>query len=164
VVYSANPPEFFRPAYSSANFPVKAAEHLGSPENRVLSIDTWGGYLIYAQYPQRKVFVDGRSDFYGDDFENTCADLLNARKGWQKLLDKYRFDRILLPPDVALVATLRLTKGWKAVYEDKTAIVFAPAGETSSAAPRAQKNDVTATSAVADAVVTIPNPKQKRGA
>jgi hypothetical protein len=135
----------------------------------VLSIDTWGGYLIYSQYPSRKVFVDGRSDFFGDDFENTCVDLFNVRPGWRKLLDSYHFDRVMLPPDIALVSTLRLTNDWKAVYEDKTAVVFEPvlssgkASEASSAAPSAQKNDVATTSAVAEEVVTIPNHKEKRG-
>jgi len=170
VLFAPNPPESFRPGFSSKNFPVKAAQYLGAPANRVLSIDTWGGYLIYAQYPSRKVFVDGRSDFYGDDFENTCADLLNARAGWQKLLEKYHFDRILLPPDIALVSTLRLTKEWRTVYEDKTAIVFEPVpsspkmSEPSSAAFRAQRNDVAAISAIAEEAVTIPNHTVKRGA
>lgn len=170
IVYAPNPPDAFRPAYNSTAFPVQAAEHLGAPGNRVLSIDTWGGYLIYAQYPSRKVFVDGRSDFYGDKFENTCADLLTAKPGWKKLLDSYHFDRVLLPPDSALVSTLRLTKEWKAVYEDKTAVVFEPAsssgkpGDTLSAAFRAQKTDVAANSAVADETVTITNPREKRGA
>jgi hypothetical protein len=170
VLYAPNPPESFRPAFNSTAFPVEAAQHLGAPGNRVLSIDTWGGYLIYAQYPSRKVFVDGRSDFFGDDFENTCVDLFNVRPGWKQLFDKYHFDRVMLPPDVALVSALRLTNEWKAVYQDKTAVIFEPvpsstkASETSSAASRAQKNDVTATSAVAVEAVTIPNHKEKRGA
>jgi hypothetical protein len=169
VLYAPNPPESFLPAFHASAFPVKAAEHLGAPGNRVLSIDTWGGYLIYSQYPSRKVFVDGRSDFFGDAFENTCFDLFNARPGWRKLLDSYHFDRLMLPPDIALVSTLRLTNDWKAVYEDKTAVVFEPvsssgkASELSSAAPSAQKNDVATTSAVAEEVVTIPNHKEKRG-
>ena len=28
----------------------------------------WGGYLIWKLYPQRKVYIDGRADVYGDAF------------------------------------------------------------------------------------------------
>src|SRR5258708_2009594 len=38
-------------------------EVLGS--SRVLTTDQWGDYLIFRNYPRQRVFVDGRSDFYG---------------------------------------------------------------------------------------------------
>ena len=35
---------------------------------RVFTSDLWGGYMIYRLYPRTKVFVDGRSDMYGEAF------------------------------------------------------------------------------------------------
>ena len=32
---------------------------------RLLTTDQWGDYIIYCFYPRQKVFMDGRSDFYG---------------------------------------------------------------------------------------------------
>jgi hypothetical protein len=34
------------------------------PAGKGYSHDQFGGYLIYRLYPQYKVFVDGRGDFY----------------------------------------------------------------------------------------------------
>ncbi len=36
---------------------------------RLLTTDQWGDYLIYLN-PQQKVYVDGRSDFYGQEIGN----------------------------------------------------------------------------------------------
>ena len=33
---------------------------------RLLTTDQWGDYIIYSFYPRQKVYVDGRSDFYGE--------------------------------------------------------------------------------------------------
>ena len=124
VLYAPNPPQKFRPAYDPERFPVKAMSSVPAGSDRIFTGDAWAGYLIYEQYPARKVFVDGRSDFYGDSVEKAYGDILNAKPGWQQLLQHYRIDTVLLPPDNTLVATLRLSPGWEPVYEDKTAVVF----------------------------------------
>ncbi len=35
---------------------------------RIFTYDQWGDYLIYRLYPRIRVFIDGRSDFYGARF------------------------------------------------------------------------------------------------
>ena len=49
-------------------FPVAMvhAHAAGDPRIPVLTTDQWADYLIYTN-PQQKVFVDGRSDFYGPE-------------------------------------------------------------------------------------------------
>src|SRR5579863_3105836 len=43
-------------------------EAQGQPAGpRILTTDQWGDYLIYRFYPRGRVFVDGRSDFYGPE-------------------------------------------------------------------------------------------------
>ena len=56
-----------RVGFPRDQFPVEAARHL-PPQARLLAPDKFGGYLIYASNGQRKVFFDGRSDFYGVEF------------------------------------------------------------------------------------------------
>src|SRR5204863_3727468 len=64
------------PAYSNTigfpakQFPVEAAQavELLPPNARVASSDLYGGYLIYRFNGERKVYFDGRSDFYGAAF------------------------------------------------------------------------------------------------
>ena len=50
--------------------------------DRLLTTDQWADYLIYCFYPRQKVFVDGRSDFYGETLGNQYLHLL---QGGQRL-------------------------------------------------------------------------------
>jgi hypothetical protein len=169
ILYAPNPPEKFRPSYNAERFPVRAMTSIPDGPSRVFTADAWAGYLIYKQFPIRKVFVDGRSDFYGDSMEKVYRDILYARPGWRQLLDSYRIDAVLLPPDSALVSTLRLSTGWHPVYEDKTAVVFLAAheferaGANSSAARTARKSEVALPRAIRAAAVTNFN-QERRGA
>ena len=56
----------------------------------IFTHDEWGDYLIWSLYPEHRVFVDGRSDFYGDDFEEKYIDVLNVKYGWEKTLSRLR--------------------------------------------------------------------------
>jgi len=84
---------------------------------RILAPDKFGGYLIYRFNGQRKVFFDGRSDLYGADFLKQCGRLMQARPGWQKIAESFRFDDALLPNDYPLIPALEQA-GWKSVYQD----------------------------------------------
>ena len=49
---------------------------------------------------------------------------MNGKWGWQRLLDKYRFDALLVPSSWALTSALKLDPGWKLVYDDGAALFF----------------------------------------
>ncbi len=100
------------------------------PSARIFTNDEWGDYLIWSLYPSNQVFVDGRSDFYGDDFENKYLDVLNVKYGWEKTLGRFGVDTILLPPDAPLAGALKESSRWRAVYDDGVALVFRPSAET----------------------------------
>ena len=91
---------------TGADRPVKvaaAAEPLFEPSERIFTHDEWGDYLIYKLSPRGfKVFVDGRSDFYGGKFGQEYIDVLEVKYNWQQTLDRYGVDTILLPCDAAL--------------------------------------------------------------
>jgi hypothetical protein len=105
--------------FPSTDFPVAAASAVeGLPlDARILAPDKFGGYLIYRFNGQRKVFFDGRSDLYGADFLKQCGRLMQARPGWQKIAESFRFDDALLPNDYPLIPALQQA-GWKPVYHD----------------------------------------------
>ncbi len=105
--------------FPPSEFPVAAAAAVDRlPQNaRILSTDKFGGYLIYRFDGRRKVFFDGRSDLYGAALLKQCGRLFQARPGWQKIMDSYRFDDALLPNDYPLIPALEQT-GWKPVYQD----------------------------------------------
>ena len=71
-----------------------------------------------------RVFVDGRSDFYGSAFEGEYLGALQARPGWPETLDRYRVDTLLLAPDAPLAGAAAQSGQCQRDYEDEVAIVF----------------------------------------
>ncbi len=55
---------------------------------RLLTTDQWGDYIIYSFYPRQKVYVDGRSDFYGETFANQYLHLLQGAYDWRAIVDR----------------------------------------------------------------------------
>ncbi len=110
-------------------FPVDAvaylneAQPLGSPpEGRMFNDYNWGGYLMmYA--PQHQVYIDGRTDLYGD-VVNEYVQILRGDEGWQQKLDRYDVRLVLIPPESPLAEALRSEPGWEETYTDDLASVF----------------------------------------
>jgi hypothetical protein len=114
-----------KPEYDPKHYPSQALSLLrADPDSRIFTDDEWGDYLIYQLYPAHKVFVDGRSDFYGQEFEQKFLDLMNVKYDWQQYLDQYKVDTIVLSPTTPLASTVKESSHWRAVYDDKVAIVF----------------------------------------
>jgi hypothetical protein len=125
VILAPHPPKKFRAEFDPKSYPAGALKTLReNPNARIFTHDEWGDYLIYRLYPQHKVFVDGRSDFYGDDFENKYIDLMNVKFGWDKTLSNFGVDTILLPLSAPLTGVLKESRKWRVVYDDGHALVF----------------------------------------
>jgi hypothetical protein len=106
-------------------FPVAASEKIaGLPADaRLLAPDKFGGYLIYRFAGERKVFFDGRSDFYGAGFMKDYIRLVQVRPGWREIAARHRFTHALLPVDYSLVDALQAA-GWRETYRDSTAVLL----------------------------------------
>ncbi len=125
VLFAPAPPKRFRAEYDPKNYPAGAIEMLRkTPAARVFTNDEWGDYLIWRLYPGHKVFVDGRSDYYGAEFENKYIDVLNVKSDWEKTLRGFGVDTILLPAGAPLAGALKETSRWRVVYDDGVALVF----------------------------------------
>ena len=124
----ASSPVAFRTGAGSPLNVAAAAEPLFEPSEHIFTHDEWGDYLIYKLSPRGfKVFVDGRSDFYGGKFGQEYIDVLEVKYNWQQTLDRYGVDTILLPCDAALTGALKESRRWRVAYDDGMAIVFRPA-------------------------------------
>jgi hypothetical protein len=119
-----------RVGFDPAMFPVRAADFLEkqSTAGRIFTKDQWGGYLIYRFNGRTKVFLDGRSDFYGRDLLETYEQVVEVKPGWDSILKQYNVRTVLIPPDHALASALRLSGAWKQVYGDSAASVFERTG------------------------------------
>jgi len=113
--------------FDAAKFPVRAANFMPAA-GRVFTKDQWGGYLIYRFGGERKVFIDGRSDFYGQSFLQTYAEVADVKPGWQSVLKQYDVNVVLIPVDHALASALQLSPEWKRVYTDSMATIFQRVG------------------------------------
>jgi hypothetical protein len=112
-------------AFPSERLPVAASAAVAilPASARVLASDYFGGYLIYRFNGERKVFFDGRSDFYGQKFLMGYMQLMQVRPGWTHEFNRWSFTHALLPPDSPLVAALEAS-GWQEIYRDRTAVLL----------------------------------------
>jgi hypothetical protein len=119
-----------RTGFPPDQFPVAAASAVaGLPlQARIFTPDKFGGYLIYKFNGTRKVFFDGRSDFYGAGFLKNYGRMIQVRPGWEGLFTPFRCNYALLPKDYSLVGVLQ-QQGWVRLYQDSTAALLKAPGE-----------------------------------
>jgi len=106
--------------------PVKVTAHLAAerPAGPMFNSYNWGGYMMY-YLPNEKVFVDGRTDLYGDEFlSNDYLKTATGAPGWRDTLDRYGINLVAVEASSGLARNLREEPGWTLNYEDKMAVVF----------------------------------------
>lgn len=108
-------------------YPVKAIAYLDHHPLRGPTLNEygWGGYLIYSPNYHRKVFVDGRADFY--EYAGVLEDYLditNIKPDAFLLLRKYNIQSCMIHQDSPLGTVLSALPEWKEVYKDKLAVLF----------------------------------------
>lgn len=92
--------------------------------SKLFTSDQWGDYILYKLWPRQMVFVDGRSDFYGEKIGEEYLSLMNADYKWNGIAKKYGFNLMLLPVKWPLASVLKLSPEWKVLADDGTAILF----------------------------------------
>jgi hypothetical protein len=112
-------------SFDPERFPVHVVpvlERMGT--GKLFTTDQWGDYLIYRLYPNMRVYIDGRSDFYGNDFVNDYGKVLTADWSWTGILDRQGVTAVLLRADEGFAGVLKASPAWKVVYDDHKAILF----------------------------------------
>jgi len=89
----------------------------------VLNTYSFGGYLIYRGV---KVFIDGRADMYGDDFFSRDMRIMRGDAAeFDKAVAQYGIAWAILQPREPLVQHMAAKPGWRLLYSDKWALVYA---------------------------------------
>jgi hypothetical protein len=112
--------------FSEKSYPVSAVEFL-KKENiagNTFTHDDFGDYMIYAAWPQYRVFVDGRTDMYGADRLKEYLTLAHAMPGWKEIVDKYAIRSILFDTHSPLASALAEDRNWQLIYSDPLASIF----------------------------------------
>lgn len=97
-----------------SKFPIEASRRLD--EGRVFHDDRAGGYLIYAEGPDRKVFIDDRAELYREGLEEFVM-VRDGKTAWLPVFERHDIQQALLQNDARLIGTLR-EAGWRTEYED----------------------------------------------
>ncbi|TMB82980.1 MAG: hypothetical protein E6J39_07605 [Chloroflexi bacterium] len=94
-----------------------------APRARIFNVYSWGGWLG-RELPRARVYIDGRSDIYGDAPIRTYAQAIDLETDPAQLLDRYRIDHVVFWPDSALTGWLDRSPAWRRVYTDGQAAVW----------------------------------------
>lgn len=107
------------------HMPVRAVDWIiaNDPGDRPFNMYAWGGYLGL-RVPGDPVFIDGRSDIYGDAPIREFADAVYLRTDPQVLLDRYDIDYVLFGVDQLLAGWLDDEAAWERVYADDLAAIW----------------------------------------
>ncbi len=120
------------------HFPLKAIAYLNQHPQPTPTLNQykWGGYLLYSPDYHRKVFIDGRADFY--EYAGVLRDYMDItelKPDALFLLHKYNIQSCLIHQDAPLATMLAASAGWKEVYRDKLAAIFVRLPKRSSSPP-----------------------------
>jgi len=121
-------------------YPERAAEFIKKNRisGRMFNYFEYGGYFIYALYPDYQVFIDTRAidlsvyDEYNKVMKGVEGDIPSVRSPlWERILDKYRVNFILLPSIHTvtgafnpIVYRLVNSSQWSLVYSDSLILLF----------------------------------------
>jgi hypothetical protein len=108
------------------SLPVDAASWIieQKPEGKMFNHYNWGGYLIWRLWPDYRVFVDGRTDLYGDEILSDYVAIQSASSQTNDLLQKYDISFVLTMRNDSLSRWLRCQNGWRLVHQDEIATIW----------------------------------------
>lgn len=111
--------------FDRGRFPAAAVERARAEgvSGRMFSEFTWGGYLLHA-WPEQKVFIDGGTDFYGEEVFRDFGQVVKLEPGWRDVLDRWEIELALLAPDSRLAAELSRDPAWTTWHADSTAVLL----------------------------------------
>jgi hypothetical protein len=112
--------------FDSKKLPVDAVQFMKKEKipGNMFNNDEFGDYIIYAAWPEYRVFFDGRSDMYGVEIMKEYFKVSGFEQGWETVMQKYGMDWIIFNNKSALSRYLLERSDWKLIYSDKVANIF----------------------------------------
>lgn len=108
----------------NTRFPVAAVDYIEEndlDELNVFNAYNWGGYLIWRRIP---VFIDGRTELYGNEFFGRYLQTYTVSTEWQQLLEEYDVDYVMVDTISPLSTLLEAHSGWQTTYQDDIATIY----------------------------------------
>lgn len=106
--------------------PVAAVEFFKKEKlpGNMFTNDEFGDYIIYAAWPEYKVFIDGRSDMYGVEKIKEYYKITRIESDFEEILEKYQIDWVMYDADSILSRYLKSSQGWSLIYSDNVAHIY----------------------------------------
>lgn len=104
------------------SFPVAAVAEL--EDVRTFHDDYAGGYLIWLDGPEKRVYIDDRAELYQERLQE-FVEVRAAKREWREVFERDRIEQVLLEEDDALLNLLE-AEGWGTVYRDERYVVMRP--------------------------------------
>jgi hypothetical protein len=124
---AVSPPAVDRAISRSA--PVSATDYLlrQHPPGELFNYYNYGGYLVWKAYPAYRVFIDGRTEVYGDEIFDQYLKVEFLNSDFEATLDHYRVNTVMISTGDPLRLLLE-TRGWRRVHSDSVALIYVRAG------------------------------------
>ena len=118
-----NRPDFITESEKSY-FPTGAVKWINEQDKplNLFNDYNWGGYLIF-HLPDYPVFVDGRTDLFGDEILNDYLAVIHADNNWEDIISKYDLNALLVPVDTYLARSAKRA-GWAELFKDDVAVIL----------------------------------------
>jgi len=110
--------------------PSKACDFLenNNIKGRIFNSIDFGHYIAYRFYPEKRIFIDARTELYDYVFFEAYQSAQNYPEEWKALQEKYNFDiallRHLFSGTERVLRYLYNNKDWALVYYDDNSAVF----------------------------------------
>jgi tetratricopeptide (TPR) repeat protein len=97
-------------------------------EGPIFNTLDFGPYIGYRFYPEKRIFIDTRTELYKDEFYDRYRRAQNYSSEWKKIEEEYGFDIVLLRHVFGgterLLRRLHESEDWKLAYYDENSCVF----------------------------------------
>jgi len=94
------------------------------PPGNIFNQYKWGGYILL-NITNKKVFIDGRMDIYRYSITKDYLIILNLKKSWHDLINKYKITHILVEKDTVIGRFLnKIDKDWIIIKSTNLARLF----------------------------------------
>jgi hypothetical protein len=112
----------------SAETPLQATEVLldQSPPRRLFNAMSFGSYLIWAAYPEYRVFADSRIELFPEKIWLDYFSISNADGNWEERLADYGVNTLMLSQteQQPLIKAVVSSDNWDLIYSDQVATVY----------------------------------------
>lgn len=123
IVYLGSP--IIYEFYEKQNYPktaIIALENYDQSSLRCLNSYTWGGYISW-KIPELRIFIDGRTDLYGEKLIQDWLVMVNGGEAWKEKFEIYDINCVFLEEERPIINLLR-DSGWHVIYSDDLSVIM----------------------------------------